>query len=84
MNHRSASKAHIRTRMMERYGKYPSMKELDDMRIALKTGQCFFRQDCGSTIRGIVSFRNIHVSAVYNKAIDGMVTVGCPLTGERR
>ena len=37
-------------------------------------------EDCGATIRGIVQFENIHISAVYNKAMNGLVTVGCPLT----
>lgn len=84
MNHKAAAKAHVRARMLKRYGRAPSLKEIDDMRLALKHGNCFWREDCGSTIRGIVPFQNIYISAVYNKSLDGMVTAGCPLTGIKR
>lgn len=81
MNHKASAKAHVRQRLIERYGRAPSLRDIDNMRLALKTGSCFFRKDCGDTIIGIVKFQNIHVSAVYSKRLDGMVTAGCPLTG---
>ena len=81
MNHKAAAKAHIRNRIIERYGRTPSLRDIDNMRLGLKHETCFWSQDCGETIRGIVKFQNIHVSAVYNKDLDGMVTAGCPLTG---
>lgn len=84
MNHKAAAKTHVRNRMIERYGRAPSLRELDDIRRSLKHKQCFLYEDCGHTIRGIVAFRNIYISAVYNKAMDGVVTAGCPLTGARR
>jgi hypothetical protein len=84
MTHKQAAKAHFRRRFIERYGRAPSLKETDDIRLALKHKRCFWCQDCGSTIRGIVPFGNIYVTAVYNKRIDGMVTAGCPLTGEKK
>jgi len=84
MNHRSAAKSHFRSRMLERYGRAPSIKETDNIRLAIKTRQCFWSQDCGDTIRGIVHFGNIHVAVVYSKTLDGMLTAGCPLTGNRR
>ena len=84
MNHKSSAKAHVRQRLIDRYGRTPSLRDIDNMRIGLKTGSCFFRKDCGDTIIGIVKFKNIHVSAVYSKELDGMVTAGCPLTGEIR
>jgi len=79
MKHKQAAKAHFRNRLLKRYGKVPTLKEIDTIRLSLKHRQCFLWQDCGETIQGIVPFRNIHISAVYNKAIDGVVTAGVPL-----
>jgi len=84
MNHRAAAKTHFRRSMIKNYGRAPSIRETDNIRLALKNRQCFLSQDCGDTIRGIVHFGNIYISVVYSKTLDGMLTAGCPLTGGRR
>ena len=76
MNHKQAAKSHFSDRMVERYGRRPSLKEIDFFRLSLKNRTCFLYKDCGPVIKGIVSFQNIHASVVYDKNLDGMVTAG--------
>lgn len=76
MNHKSAAKSHFRARVIESYGRTPSLKEIDKIRLAVKNKQCFLAKQVGQKITGIVKFRNIHIVAVYDKGLDGMVTAG--------
>jgi hypothetical protein len=84
MNHKSAAKSHFCARMVERYGRRPTLKEMDDIRLAIRRGDCFWSQSNDRIIRAIVPFRNIAISVVYNRKMDGLVTAGCPLKGEIR
>lgn len=84
MEHRAAAKTHVFNRIRERYGRTPELRDIDLMRLALLTNNenCFLRREYATTIKGVVRYQNIYVSAVYNKKIRGMVTVGIPLCGK--
>lgn len=84
MEHRLAAKSHFCKRMIERYNRRPTLREIDNIRLAVKNGQCFWAQSNERIIRAVVRFQNIHISVVYNRKMDGMVTAGCPLKGEIR
>lgn len=76
MNRKVAAKMHYRARCIERYGRAPSIKDMDLHRLLLKNNTAFYCKDCGATIKGIVPLDNINIVAVYDKDIDGMVTAG--------
>lgn len=80
MNHKACAKIHVFNRFRGRYGRVPTVKDLDKIRISLKNKTCFLWQDRWKTICGIVGFGNIHIVAVYSKDLDCLLTVGCPLT----
>lgn len=82
MNHKQAAKSHFCARMVERYNRRPTLREIDDIRLSVKRGDCFWSQKNERIIRAIVAFRNIKISVVYNLEMDGVVTAGCSLTGE--
>lgn len=65
--------------MIKRYNRAPNSREIDKIRVALKNKTCFLWRDSGSKIEGIVRFRNIYITAIYNKGFDGVVTAGRPI-----
>lgn len=81
MNHQLSTKVHCAARIRERLNRIPVSRDIDKIRIALLTNNsdCFLRREYQDAIVGICRYQNRWTTAVVDKNIGMVKTVGVSL-----
>lgn len=85
MKHTQAAKMHCTARIRERLHRNVIPRDVNKMRVALlfNNDDCFLRREYHEAITGIVKYQNRWTTAVYNKRLKKVITVGISLSKRR-
>jgi hypothetical protein len=86
MKHSLSAKMHCSARIRERLKRNVISRDVNKMRVALLTDNtdCFLRREYPYAITGIVRYQNRWTTAVYDKRLAKIITVGVTLSKNRR
>jgi len=86
MKHTLTAKVHCSERIRERLHRNVVSRDVDKMRLALINNNidCFLRREYPGAITGIVRYQNRWTTAVYDKRLKRVVTVGVSLSERRQ
>lgn len=82
MKHTLTAKMHCSSRIRTRLNRPVVSRDVDKMRLALLefNNDCFLRREYPEAITGIVKYKNRWTTAVYDKRLKRVVTVGISLS----
>lgn len=82
MNHTLTAKMHCTARIRERMNRNVVSRDVNKMRLALLNDNidCFLRREYPWAITGIVRYQNRWTTAVYDKRLKKVITVGVSLS----
>jgi len=85
MNHTLTAKMHCTARIRERLNRNSISRDINKMRMALinDNTDCFLRREYSGAITGIVRYQNRWTTAVYDKRLKRVITVGISLSKRR-
>ena len=81
MNHELSTKIHCAAMIRERLNRIPVSRDIDKIRIALLTNNsdCFLRREYKDAIVGICRYKNRWTTAVLDRELEMVKTVGVSL-----